>query len=233
MSKCECNIESEPIISITSMNISIFDIPIDTKRLYNNFIGETSSNIEIIKCYYLLFYIDNLIENIGSYIILFIIMSYIFCNIYFCFKGYKYFINKTNHLFEKIRTIKKKKKTVSSKNINANDKINSKEEEHKKKTKNDPIKKIKIKNKNNLALNYINFNNRKFNKKNTYSSFGNTNKTLLTNKNDINSNKLITNGKNTEKRKNTYIETNNPSNFNNQNSKTLKMNDYEKKLFII
>ena len=52
MSKCECNIESEPIISITSKNISIFDIPIDTKRLYDNFIGETSSNIEIIKCYY-------------------------------------------------------------------------------------------------------------------------------------------------------------------------------------
>ena len=45
-SKCECEIKNE---------ISIFNIKIDTERLYNQFIGLTSSNIDIIKCYYLLF----------------------------------------------------------------------------------------------------------------------------------------------------------------------------------
>ena len=45
-SKCECEIKKE---------ISIFNVKIDTERLYNKFIGLTSSNIDIIKCYYLLY----------------------------------------------------------------------------------------------------------------------------------------------------------------------------------
>ena len=96
--------------------INVFeDITIDTKRLYNNFIGNTSSNLEVIKCYYLLFKIEYLVKNIGNYVILFIIISYLFFTIKFCVKGYNLLLKKINYLKSKIplnennKKIKKKK----------------------------------------------------------------------------------------------------------------------------
>lgn len=72
-SKCECEIKKE---------MSIFNIKIDTQRLYDKFTGSTSSNIDIIKCYYLLLKKENLIYNIGFYII------FLFCiGINFYFQG--------------------------------------------------------------------------------------------------------------------------------------------------
>ena len=67
----------------------LYNIKIDTKQLYGKFIGDTSSNIEVIKCYYLLFIKENILKNIGSYILLFIILLYILFMIIFIIKGYK------------------------------------------------------------------------------------------------------------------------------------------------
>ena len=86
-SKCECEIKKE---------ISIFNIKIDTERLYNKFTGLTSSNIDIIKCYFLLYKKENLIYNIGFYIILFIIFLFCVGALTFIFKGYDLLVQKIN-----------------------------------------------------------------------------------------------------------------------------------------
>jgi len=126
-SKCECEIKNE---------ISIFNIKIDTERLYNQFTGLTSSNIDIINCYYLLFIKENYIYNIGFYIILFIIILFCICTIIFIFKGYKSLVQKIDiiiknnhrlrarplkskvHMKKKKRSIRKKKRKNKSKKNN-------------------------------------------------------------------------------------------------------------------
>ena len=79
--------------------MSIFNIKIDTERLYNNFIGLTSYNIDIIKCYFLLYKNENLIYNIGFYIILFIIFLFCVGALTFIFKGYDLLLQKINYNF--------------------------------------------------------------------------------------------------------------------------------------
>ena len=129
--KCECELKKE---------ISILNIKIDTERLYNKFTGLTSSNIDIIKCYYLLFQKENLIYNIGFYIIIFIIIIFCIGAIIFIFKGYNLLfkkidiIIKTNHLLNKKPLISKNNKNKIKKKKK---KIKSKEKD------NPPIKKIK------------------------------------------------------------------------------------------
>ena len=88
-SKCECNAKNE---------ISLFNIKIDTERLYENFGILKSSNIDIIKCYYLLFMKEYLINNIGNYVILFIILLFIIGAFTFILKGYNLLGKKINYV---------------------------------------------------------------------------------------------------------------------------------------
>ena len=140
-SKCECEIKNE---------ISIFNIKIDTERLYNQFTGLTSSNIDIIKCYYLLFKKENYIYNIGFYIILFIIFLFCISAIVFIVKGYNSLVKKidiiiqNNHRLRakplKIKShMNKKRKNIKKRKVKSKEKNNppiKKEKNKKKKEKN-------------------------------------------------------------------------------------------------
>ena len=124
-SKCECEIKNE---------ISIFNIKIDTERLYNKFAGLTSSNIDIIKCYYLLFEKENIAYNIGFYVILIIIIIFCIGAIFFIFKGYNLLVKKIDIII-KINHL-----------LNNSSKLKIKKHMHKKIKKcNPPIKKVKKK----------------------------------------------------------------------------------------
>ena len=128
-SKCECEIKEE---------ISIFNIKIDTKRLLKKFSGLTISNIDIIKCYYLIFKKENLIYNIGFYVILFIIILFCIDTIIFIFKGYNLLVKKIDIIIIYILN----DSSLKIKNI-----FNKRKEKiHKRSLKNNnpPIKKLKI-----------------------------------------------------------------------------------------
>ena len=165
-SKCECEIKNE---------ISIFNIKIDTERLYNQFTGLTSSNIDIIKCYYLLFKKENYIYNIGFYIILFIILLFCIGAIIFIFKGYNSLVNKIDIMIKNnhhLRSRQLKSKTQ----VNKRKSIKKKKRKIKtKKENNPPIKKEKNKNRNKkertirLDLNNESKSIRKLNSKNNES----------------------------------------------------------------
>ena len=90
--------------------MSIFNIKIDKEQLKEKFLSNKSTNIGIIKCYYLLFRKNGLKLNIGSYILLFIILLLITDIFVFLFKGYKSLLKKINLVF------KDKTKTINDKN---------------------------------------------------------------------------------------------------------------------
>ena len=76
---CQCFIKIElPIIS---------EIKINKEKLRKNFVDiKNIVNLNVIKCYKLLFEKDEIITNIGFYILLIIIFIYIICSIYFLHK---------------------------------------------------------------------------------------------------------------------------------------------------
>lgn len=78
--QCSCGVKSE---------VSLFNIITNPEEIYKQFSKISFSNIKIIKCFYLLFQIENLQYNIGNYIILCIIIIYRICFFIFIFKGYK------------------------------------------------------------------------------------------------------------------------------------------------
>ena len=110
-SKCECDIDIKNEITIFE------DLTINKERLYDNFIGKTGSNLEVIKCYYLLFQLEYLIKNIGNYLILFLILSYLICTILFCVKGYKSLFEKIDYLKGNFSANKICKKNINKKKI--------------------------------------------------------------------------------------------------------------------
>ena len=93
-SLCSCDIKAE---------VSIYNNEIDTEALYNKFDGEPKTNIEIIKCYYLLFDVNNLKGNIGNYIISSIGVVYLLCLIIFIFIEYKLIMAKILALAEYVK----------------------------------------------------------------------------------------------------------------------------------
>ena len=96
---CQCNIESKS-------NLQFEDI-INTKKLLNNFINIKSiTNLEVMKCYNLLFSKEGLIPNIGSYVLLSIIFSFIILLFFFYFKGFDLLKIKISNIINE-----KKKKT--------------------------------------------------------------------------------------------------------------------------
>ena len=107
---CQCSIEDKS-------NLQLEDI-INTKKLLNNFINIKSiTNIEVMKCYNLLFSIEGLISNIGSFVFLSIIFLFIILLILFYFKGFDLLKIKIKNII-----IEKKKNTNNkgSKNSNKN-----------------------------------------------------------------------------------------------------------------
>ena len=93
-SLCSCNVKSD---------VSIYNKEIDTEALYKKFDGEPNTNIEIIKCYYLLFLVENLKTNIGNYIISSIGVIYFFCLLIFIFIEYKLIMTKITALSEYVK----------------------------------------------------------------------------------------------------------------------------------
>jgi len=79
--ECECKIKNK-------MNF-FSDIHIDKKKLIEQLINiKKISNIWVVKCYNLVFSKKGLITNIGSYVLLIIILINIIFSILFCKKGY-------------------------------------------------------------------------------------------------------------------------------------------------
>jgi hypothetical protein len=80
--KCSCNAKNE---------IRLFEIiDIDKDKLFSKFTDINKlTNIFVIKCYYVFFTKNGFIKNIGSYILLIIILSNIILLIVFLIKGYK------------------------------------------------------------------------------------------------------------------------------------------------
>ena len=124
---CKCGIKSKEIV--------ISEI-IDDKNLlsYNFDSKNSSSNMIAMKCYYTLFSKDGIAQNIGNYILLFMILLFIILGILFYKCGYTILYDKFNELIEGI------KNEIKTNNVNINDK---------KKEKNENLKtnKIKIKKK--------------------------------------------------------------------------------------
>ena len=90
-SKCQCEIKNDIK--------KLIDIKIDKDKLLNNFINIKSTiNIDVIFCYKTLFSVNGIKNNIGSYIMLFIILIHLINCIVFYYKGKKIFFQKINNI---------------------------------------------------------------------------------------------------------------------------------------
>jgi len=140
MSLCEENCEFKSYNSKTKKVLCICDIKnkspltlediIKKDKLLNNFININSiSNLDIMKCYKVLFSKSGLINNIGSYILLFIILIFLVSSILFYLIGYKEISNKIQNIISSRKENKKnnsnsRKKRYLDNKGNKNDKSN-------------------------------------------------------------------------------------------------------------
>ena len=146
--ECECKIKTKfEYIS------DVFDKAI----LFNNFINiKKITNFEVILCYKLLFCKEGLLYNIGSYILLTIILQSIIISILFCLKGFyslkksikkivKKKLNEDNHIHinKNGESIFKKKYTKEENFKKEKDEKDKKIEYKKKYTKDEILKKEK------------------------------------------------------------------------------------------
>ena len=103
---CKCNIKEDLLL--------IFNSNVDIQKLRYNFADiKNQINIKVMKCYYLLFTVEGISNNMANYILLIIIFLYTTFSVIFCIKGY-------NKLILKIKEIEKQKmkKKLNSKNNN-------------------------------------------------------------------------------------------------------------------
>ena len=111
-SECECQIKIKlPLIS---------NIVINKDKLFKFRDIKNSTNIKILKCYYIVFTKNGLKFNIGSYILLFIILINIISLIVFLAKGHKYLSFLINSLIKKNMTKVKKKDKKKNRKIRNN-----------------------------------------------------------------------------------------------------------------
>ena len=161
MSLCEVNCEydgynTETQQSLCSCQIKInfplvSEIVINKDKLLNNFIDiNTVTNLYTMKCIKLLFSKEGLINNIGSYTLLAIILLYIILAIIFKIKGFKLLKNSINEILKK----NIKNETIKDMNKNKNNIL-------KKKRSNSFTKLNQIENKNEDSNNKGNNNNQK------------------------------------------------------------------------
>ena len=145
--KCEC---------LTKTTLTPLNDNINSDNFFHNFINiKKNSNIEIIKCYKVLFTKDRIIKNIGNYIYIIIILIDIVLVILFKLKGYKKILNKMDNII-KIKKEEENNQIIKENNLikiikNNNKKtIFFKRKITKKKTFTiNPITKINLKNINN------------------------------------------------------------------------------------
>ena len=92
---CECSIKIKlPLIS---------EIVINKNKLLNKFINlKETTNIYTMKCLKLLFSKDGIVNNIGNYILLSILLLNIVLSIHFILKDFDNFCNKIKELVQKI-----------------------------------------------------------------------------------------------------------------------------------
>jgi hypothetical protein len=207
--KCECEVKIKiPLMSEISINKNLLLDKLDIKN---------SLNIKILKCYKLLFSINGLKKNIGSYILLSIIFIISICLIIFLNKDYHIIIN----MILKIISYNKNKEAIS--------KINSYKEtksiKKKKGNKNNKKKKMKQKIK------------KKKNNKKKIINTSNVNLIILNNKIE-NSNKIINDNNMVHSPPKNRVKTNRKINYyiNNLQTKgedpgnsSLKLNKKDKK----
>ena len=87
----------------------------DKQEFLKNFINiKNIINLDVMKCYYILFKEDGLLHNIGSYILLSIIFIFIISLIIFICKDYRFILNQINQI-KKSAQEKNKKENKSSK----------------------------------------------------------------------------------------------------------------------
>ena len=152
---CECKIKVK--------QIEISEVENQTDLLYHNFTSvDESSNIVIMKCFYILFTKEGLLNNIGNYILLFNIILFLTSSIVFYKCGYALI---ERMIEEEAETQKKRntKKIKNSKGIinifNAKtlkNKAKNKTKNNKEKLKKSTTKNIKPRKKNSKLTNSIN-----------------------------------------------------------------------------
>ena len=182
--ECSCNVKQSPL--------SFADMYINSTKLYNNFIDiKNIANINILTCYNVLLCKKGILKNIGSYIIILIIIFHIISFFIFCVKYTHEIKNKIKNIIHKIKNLKL---------IHNNDK-SKKEQKNKKfiknfsksnKSKDNATNKIFINSK--KSLKKANKNILKINKNNNMINFG-KNSNIKTNRNkaSFNANKNIIN----------------------------------------
>ena len=162
--QCKCQTKTNfPLLS---------DIKINKNKLLNNFLNFKSSlNINIMKCYYLVFSLEGIKYNIENYLIFYIILINIILTILFILKGYnsqKIMINKIlkNKIEynDNINNLNKYGKNNNRKNSITQNK--GKTKNIVKDNKNNPPKNFKKINKN-LLINIIGINDNKFSNSNS------------------------------------------------------------------
>ena len=135
---CKCNIKEDLLL--------IFNSNFDIQKLTFNFAEiKDKINLKVMKCYYLLFTVEGIKNNLANYILICILFLYTTFSIIFCIKGYNKLILKIKEI-EKLKK-KKKKKLNSKKDVNAQIHNNNKIEQNLYKIKmvvKNPIKKKKV-----------------------------------------------------------------------------------------
>ena len=221
--QCSCDVKNE---------FKFFNIKINTQEIYKKFTEESFANINIIKCYYLLFEKENLKYNIGNYSILGIIIIYLICFIIFIFKGYNslkrninifvnFIPNSKNKRYSKnaIITTSKEKEAIKKKNKRKSKNISS---------NSNPIKHNNMKKNKSIKVNINNFNS----SSKIYKGLSTSRKSIQFSQSNINNNQVnnfntqnINNKKEQKKIRNTaYLSINH---LCKRDSEIMKMNDYE------
>ena len=161
---CECGIRYKEFL--------LSEIDKQTDLLSNNFTkDDTNSNLGTMKCYEVLFSKEGLLTNIGSYILLLIILIHTISTIIFYKCGYYLLENNVKNIIKKkkkekpskstkkaINAIKDKTNKISPKQNSEKIKLKDKKNTNKRKNKSkaNPLKKNK--NRKNLVINQVNIN---------------------------------------------------------------------------
>ena len=120
---CECDIQDRSTLQLKDI--------INSTKLLNNFIDiKSTTNLEVLKCYRLLFSKDGLIQNIGSYILSIIFLILIISIILFYLNEYNIILHTIDYIiYQKEKYIKNN----SIENKNMDTKNQTKEKANKKK----------------------------------------------------------------------------------------------------
>ena len=167
---CECGIRYKEFL--------LSEIDKQTDLLSNNFTkDDTNTNLGTMKCYEVLFSKEGLLTNIGSYILLLIILIHTVSTIIFYKCGYYFLENNVKNIIKNkkkekqskptkkdINVIKNKSNNISPKqksekikqNVKKNKKNSKKKNKNKNKNKANPLKKTK--NRKNVVINQVNIN---------------------------------------------------------------------------